>query len=277
MFARAIHFLSPRASKPFNALNCGAVPVDLMENELFGHESGAFTGATKSSVGLLRQTDGGSLFLDEVDCLPLLAQVKLLRFLQEKEFRPLGAPKPCRCDVRVIAASNEKLDEAVRCRRFREDLYFRLNVMWLTLPPLRERSEDIPLLARHFVAKYSAAFKAPAKSLSVAAMQKLMLYEWRGNIRELENVVERSVALSLQTVLGPEDIELPIDVTVGQSESFQALKAQTISGFERGYIQNLLRAHNGNVSRAAQAVHNGRLRKQCGAGGLEVEFPPILV
>lgn len=258
MFARAIHFLSGRSSKPFSPVNCGAIPLDLVENELFGHEPGAFTGANNSSVGLLRQTDGGSLFLDEIDCLPLLAQVKLLRFLQEREFRPLGASKPSRADVRIITASNANLEQAVKENRFRQDLYFRLNVIVLRLPPLRERKEDIPLLAQHFVGKYASAFDAPAKGLTNAAMQKLMLYDWPGNIRELENVIERSVVLSHQTLLDTEDIELFTDVVFKPDESFRSLKAKAIAQFERGYIQDLLRAHRGNITRAARAAGKHR-------------------
>ncbi|MBI4660152.1 MAG: sigma-54-dependent Fis family transcriptional regulator [Verrucomicrobia bacterium] len=258
MFARAIHFLSPRSAKSFNPLNCGAIPVDLVENELFGHQTGAFTGANTSSAGLLRQTDGGTLFLDEVDCLPLFSQVKLLRFLQEKEFRPLGATKPSRADVRVIAASNANLEDAVRNGSFRRDLYYRLNVIGLVLPPLRERKEDIPALARHFVAKHAAAFKAPARELTAVAVQKLMLYDWPGNVRELENVIARSVVLNSRTVLGPVDIELPTAVAVEPDESFQTLKTKLIARFERGYIQDLLRVHNGNITRAAQAAGKHR-------------------
>jgi two-component system, NtrC family, response regulator GlrR len=253
MFARAIHFLSPRSPKSFSPLNCGAIPVDLVENELFGHEPGAFTGANSSSAGLLRENDGGSLFLDEIDCLPLMAQVKLLRFLQEKEFRPLGAHKACRADVRVIAASNANLEQAVKEKRFRQDLFYRLNVIGLALPPLRERKDDIPMLARHFVAKYGAAFDAPARDLTQDAAQKLMLYDWPGNVRELENVIERSVVFSRQRVLRMEDIELPNRVAVEPGKSFQALKAQAIARFECEYIRDLLRAHNGNITRAARA------------------------
>ena len=268
MFARAIHFLSPRSGKTFSAVTCGAIPVDLVENELFGHESGAYTSANSSSPGLLRATDGGSLFLDEIDSLPLLAQSKLLRFLQEKEFRPLGAQKPYRVDVRVIAATNANLQEAVRNGRFREDLYFRLNVITLALPPLRERKEDIPLLARHFVAKYASAFEAPARHLSAAALQKLMLYDWPGNVRELENVIESGVVFCAQAVLRPEDVNLPISVAA-QGESFRTLKAKLIAQFERGYLQDLLRANHGNITRAAVAAGKHRrafwemMRKHC--------------
>lgn len=258
MFARAIHFLSTRAAKPFSPLNCGAIPVDLVENELFGHETGAFTGANGPATGLLHQTDGGSLFLDEVDCLPLLAQVKLLRFLQEKEFRPLGAQKPHHVDVRVIAASNSNLEDAVKQGRFRSDLYFRLNVIGLQLPPLRQRKDDIPLLAQHFVRKYAADFDGPARHLSAAAVQKLMLYDWPGNVRELENVVARSVALSHQPLLGPDDIALAVPTTLDSDESFQSLKARMIAHFECGYIQALLRTHDGNITKAARAAGKHR-------------------
>jgi two-component system response regulator GlrR len=258
MVARAIHHLSPRSAKPFVAVNCGGIPVDLVENELFGHESGAFTGANSSSVGLVEKADGGSLFLDEIDCLPLLAQAKLLRFLQEKEIRPLGANKTCRVDVRVIAASNANLEEAVLKGRLRQDLFFRLNVILMALPPLRERKADIPLLARHFLAKYASAFGAGARDLSRTALQKLELYDWPGNIRELENVIERSVVLCPQTVLGPQDIQLGHAVRIGEGDLFQARKAKVIAQFERAYLHDLLREHHGNISRAATAAGKNR-------------------
>jgi DNA-binding NtrC family response regulator len=163
MFARAIHHLSPRAEGCFVPVNCGAMPVDLVENELFGHESGAFTSASSAQLGLIHAADGGTLFLDEIDGLPMLAQVKLLRFLQEKEFRPLGSRKACKADVRVVAASNISLDEAAGSGRFRRDLYYRLNVVQIALPPLRRRTEDIPLLARYFLAKYCEEYARPPK------------------------------------------------------------------------------------------------------------------
>jgi len=258
MFARAIHYLSPRSTKPFSPLNCGAIPIELVENELFGHEAGAFTSATTSSAGLLRESDGGTLFLDEIDCLPLLAQVKLLRFLQEREFRPLGARKPCRVDVRIIAASNANLEEAVKKGRLREDLYYRLNVVGLALPPLRERKDDIPLLARHFLARYAAAFHGAAQDLSSSALRKLMLYEWPGNVRELENVIERTVVLSSNALIQAEDIKLANVAPARPDESFRALKARTIAQFERSYVQDVLRANDGNVSKAARAAGKHR-------------------
>jgi DNA-binding NtrC family response regulator len=258
MFARAVHFLSPRASRPFVPVNCGALPAELFENELFGHEAGAFTGANAPSVGLLQAADGGSLFLDEVDSLPLLAQAKLLRFLQDKEFRRLGANKTCRADVRVIAASNANIEDAVRKGRFRDDLFFRLNVIAVTLPPLRERKEDIPPLARHFVAKYARAFDTPAQTIGTPALQKLQFYDWPGNIRELENVIERSLVLCSETVLGPEHIQLRHSLQIGIGESFQSLKAKMVSQFERAYLGDILREHGGNISKAAAAAGKDR-------------------
>src|SRR5215813_11685330 len=156
LYARAIHYCSPRAARPFVPVNCGAIPVELIENELFGHQRGAFTGATSLQKGLIEEATGGTLFLDEIDCLPALAQVKLLRFLQEKEYRPLGSTKLRRADVRIIAASNVNLEEALASGKLRQDLYYRLNILSLTLAPLRERRDDIPLLARHFARKYTS-------------------------------------------------------------------------------------------------------------------------
>jgi DNA-binding NtrC family response regulator len=252
--ARAIHYLSPRASKPFVPVNCGAIPIDLMENELFGHEREAFTGAATSRLGLIHEADGGTLFMDEIDCLPLLAQVKLLRFLQDKEYRPLGSMKMRQTDVRVMAATNVDLEDAVSKGRMRQDLYYRLNVIPLVLPPLRERREDIPLLVRHFLAKYADEFDKQIPDLSQDALQMLLVYEWPGNIRELEHVIERAVVLCEQGVIGTEDICLPRAQTRAAAASFREMKAGMIAQFEKTYINGLLRAHDGNVSRAARAA-----------------------
>src|SRR5246127_2654480 len=178
VFARAIHYCSQRSGKPFIPVNCGAIPVDLLENEFFGHESGAFTSANSPRRGILKEADGGTLFMDEVDCLPPFAQVKLLRFLQDGQFRPLGSVSTCSADVRVIAASNANLKEILDSGRLRKDLYYRLNVVSMHLPPLREREADIVLLARYFLAKYSNKFKAPAHDFSAAALQKLLCHPW---------------------------------------------------------------------------------------------------
>jgi two-component system, NtrC family, response regulator GlrR len=258
MFARAIHYLSPRSDRPFIPVDCGAIPLDLVENELFGHEAGAFTGANSSTLGVVYDSDGGTLFLDEIDSLPLQSQVKLLRFLQGKEYRPLGSRKVCKADTRVIAASNTEFQSAMRSGRFRADLYYRLNVVSLCLPPLRRRKEDIPLLARHFVAKFSLECRLPPKALSPAVIHKLLSYEWPGNIRELENVVSRAVILSERPVIGCEDIQLPSQSPETGPASFKFLKAKAIAEFETSYIRQLLAENDGNITRAANAAKKHR-------------------
>jgi DNA-binding NtrC family response regulator len=192
LYARAIHYLSPRSGKPFVPVNCGAIPTELVENELFGHEREAFTGALTSRVGLIHEADGGTLFLDEVDCLPLLAQSKLLRFLQDREYRPLGGLKMRQASVRIIAATNADLDAAVEQGTVRRDLYYRLNTISLLLPPLRERRDDIPLLATHFMDRFAAEFNRSISGFSLEAMAMLLEYHWPGNVRELEHIVERA-------------------------------------------------------------------------------------
>ncbi|HSB09205.1 MAG TPA: sigma-54 dependent transcriptional regulator, partial [Blastocatellia bacterium] len=252
--ARSIHYLSPRASKPFVPVNCAAIPVELVENELFGHEREAFTGASSFRPGLINEADGGTLFMDEIDCMSLVAQVKLLRFLQEKEYRPLGSMRMRQADVRVMAATNIDLEEAVRTGKLRRDLYYRLNVIPLVLPPLRERLEDIPLLARHFLAKYSEEFNREMSGFSAAAMQMLLLYEWPGNVRELEHIIERATVMCERQMIGPDDIGLPTGKATAPDASFQEMKAAMIAQFERKYISGLLRVHEGNISKAARAA-----------------------
>lgn len=261
MVARAIHYLSPRAAKPFVPLNCGAIPVELLENELFGHEHGAFTGAGGSRIGLIQEADKGTLFLDEVDSLPALAQVKLLRFLQEKEYRPLGSTKTRKGDVRIIAASNANLEQAVTSGTLRRDLFYRLNVVPIVLPPLRDRSIDIPLLARHFLAVHAARLNSPAESFSPEAEEKLLHYTWPGNVRELEHVVERIVVLSNHRVIHADQILLPGEKDrsdVPTRLSFRQAKANAVAAFETKYIQDLLVLHKGNISRAALAAQKER-------------------
>ena len=256
--ARAIHYLSPRAGKPFVPMNCGAVPVDLVENELFGHERGAFTGAVTSQPGLIVEADGGTLLVDEVDCLPLLAQVKLLRFLQEKEYRPLGSSKTRRANVRVLTATNSSLEDAVRGGRLREDLYFRLNVIPLRLPPLRDRPEDIPLLADHFLAKYCSELGKELNGFAPAAMHALVAYTWPGNVRELEHVVERAAVLALGDTIEQDDIVVSGLEHGPRKESLQEAKARVVARFEKAYIQGLLAAYKGNITRAAEAAKKNR-------------------
>jgi two-component system response regulator GlrR len=258
LFARAVHYLSRRAGKPFVPVNCGATPADLLENEFFGHESGAFTSAGTRRGGVIQEADGGTLFLDEVDCLPPFAQVKLLRFLQDGRFRPLGAGREIAADVRIVAASNADLADAQASGRFRKDLYYRLNVIPLTLPPLRERPEDIPLLACHFAAKYAGKGAPVGRSLSRAALQKLLGHDWPGNVRELENAIERAVALAEQPLVGPADIVLGGPGEPAAEPGFQARKAHVVQQFEREYLQALLRAHEGNITKAAESAHKDR-------------------
>ena len=257
MVARAIHYLSPRAGKPFVPVNCGAIPVELLENELFGHKSGAFTGAAGARDGLIREAEHGTIFLDEINCLPLLAQVKLLRFLQNKEYRPLGSTRVLTGDVRIIAASNANLETEVAAGTLRRDLYYRLNVVPIVLPPLRARSQDIILLARHFLAQYAAKANSPASSFSAAAERKLLLYDWPGNVRELEHVIERVVILCTEEIIQEDDIILPGQVYVTRM-SFQELKANVISQFESNYLQNVLTACRGNITKAAQVAQKER-------------------
>ena len=256
--ARAIHRFSPRASKPFVAVNCGAIPVELAENELFGHIPGAFTGADSPQPGLIREANYGTLFFDEIDSLPLLVQVKLLRFLQEKEYKELGSAKVHRADVRVIAATNSEIEEVVKEGKFRKDLFYRLSVIPFILPPLRERKEDIPLLARHFLAKYSSHFGKQITDFTPEAMRTLLLYQWPGNVRELENVIERAAVFSGQPVIHHTDIRLPHSESSAYLESFKVAKAKVIEQFERSYIEGILLTYQGNVSRAAKAAEKNR-------------------
>ena len=208
MIARAIHHHSPRADRPFVKINCTAIPENLMESELFGYEKGAFTGANVSKPGKFEQADTGTVFLDEIGDVPPAIQVKLLRILQEREFERLGSNKTKHIDVRVLAATNVDLRAALEQGTFREDLYYRLNVLPIDIPPLRERKEDIPFLAEHFVKKLASDVDGRINSITEAAIQKLMTYHWPGNVRELENVIERSMVLSPGPVLEAEDIKM---------------------------------------------------------------------
>lgn len=254
--ARAIHYLSARSRRPFMPINCGAIPVDLVENELFGHEKGAYTGAADTRTGLIDEAEGGTVFLDEIDCLPVAAQVKLLRFLQEKEYRPLGSKKMKKADVRVLSAMNTDPQEAIATGRLRQDLYYRLNVIPFMIPPLRERREDISLLARHFLLKYSVQFDKPMTDFSEEAMQTLQLHDWPGNVRELEHHVERAVVLCEGRVIQATDIVVP--TVDADSESFRDEKAKMTAAFERTFIERLLLAHHGNISKAARAAQKNR-------------------
>jgi DNA-binding NtrC family response regulator len=256
--ARAIHYLSPRASQSFLPVNCGAIPAELIENELFGHVSGAFTGAKTTRSGLIDEANGGTLFLDEVDCLPLMAQVKFLRFLQEKEYRPLGATRTHKADVRVIAATNINCEDAVREGKLRQDLYYRLNVIQLTLPSLRDRREDIPLLAHHFLNKYALEYNKQVTGFSPDAIRKLILYDWPGNVRELEHVIMRAIVLSTKPIICAAGIAISDSETLPLPESFQEAKNRMVDQFEKTYIKGLLLSNHCNISRSAKAAQKNR-------------------
>ena len=259
IFARAVHYLSPRTSRPLVAVNCGAIPTELMESELFGCVRGAYTSANVARNGLVREAEGGTLFLDEVDALPLGAQTKLLRFLQEKEYRPVGSSTNCRADVRVIAASNHQLAVMVERGTFRSDLYFRLNVLNFTLPPLRERRDDIPELARHFIEHDCHARRRPVPSLTAQALRKLAFYDWPGNVRELHNVIERAVLFCQGAFIGADDLQMPVDTPADDNvESFRVAKARTVEAFEKSYIERLLILNAGNITRAALDAKKNR-------------------
>lgn len=253
MFARAIHRLSKRAEKNFVPVNCGAIPIELVENELFGHEAGAFTGAQCRSDGLIQKAEGGTLFLDEIDSLPLLAQVKLLRVLQDKEVTRLGAGKMRKVDIRVIAATNADLQQAVQTKQFRQDLYYRLNVISLKLPALRERGEDIALLAGHFLAKHADG--EDVKELTPAALQKLLRYSWPGNVRELENIICQAIFLTKDGQIGSDDLQITVsDSPTNWGGSFRVAKAMAVEAFERAYLTDILGLHGGNISHAARSA-----------------------
>jgi DNA-binding NtrC family response regulator len=260
LFARALHYLSHRAAGPFIPVNCGAIPVDLVENELYGHERSAYTSASSAEPGLISEAEGGTLFLDEVDSLPLLAQVKLLRFLEEKEYRRLGSTQVLKADTRVIAACNVDLEQRVEAGEFRHDLYYRLNIVPFALPPLRSRREDIPRLARHFLTKYADEHGKPIQDFSTEAMQLLMGYDWPGNIRELENLIHRAIVLADSTSdsLDASAIAPPNRGRGPHQESFQKAKQRVVDEFERCYVQGMLSACGGNISRAARVAQKDR-------------------
>ncbi|MFQ5542883.1 MAG: sigma-54 interaction domain-containing protein [Nitrospiria bacterium] len=260
LFARAIHMEGPRREMPFVPVNCGAIPDHLFENEFFGHEKGAFTDAATAENGFLVEAEGGTLFLDEVDALSLSAQVKLLRFLQDQEYRPLGGGATRTANVRIIAATNKNLQWEVKAKRFREDMYYRLNPLSLTLPPLRDRLEDIPVLAEHFLNKFKNRYSLKPHLLSSCAIQKLMAYDWPGNIRELEGTIHRSYVLSSAPIIRPENIDLPFVYveTPSLNISFREAKTQAIEQFERRYLVNLLAENNGNITLSAKNAGKDR-------------------
>ncbi len=249
LIARTIHYFSRRAAKPFVPVNCGALPETLLESELFGYKRGAFTDAHSDTRGLVEEASSGTLFLDEVGEISPKVQVKLLRFLQEKEVKPLGSTKMIRVDVRIISATNRDLRQAIQDGVFREDLFYRLNIVPLLIPPLRERKEDIPLLANHFLRKFTTEYGKQVKEISPLALQRLVGHDWPGNIRELENKIQQCVVVATKDVIRPEDVDLP-----GELRSFKEEKQQTVAEFERNYVTKMLTLNAGNITQAAKAA-----------------------
>jgi DNA-binding NtrC family response regulator len=251
LIAQAVHHNSARRNHRFVAVNCGALPENILESELFGYRKGAFTGATENRKGLLEAANGGTLFLDEVGNLSLNTQKSLLRFLQEQEFRRLGDTTPTKVNVRIISATNSDLAAEVAEGTFREDLFYRLNVINLHLPPLRERKEDIPLLAAHFIRKQNAKFGTDFSGLTPEAMEALRLYDWPGNIRQLCNVIEAAMTISSGNYIGLPVLTQLIETNRSGQIVNQADYSSALSDFETDYLTRLLRKHGGNVEEAA--------------------------
>ncbi len=269
LVARALHYSSARAVGPFIPVNCGALPDDLLENELFGHERGAFTGARDKSAGLVEQAEGGTLLLDEVGTLSAKGQCALLRFLQSQEFKRLGAESVRQADVRVLAATNANLHEMVAKGEFREDLLYRLDILSVTLPPLRERGTDIETLAEYFVQRYCGEYSISTKLLGVSARHWLYRYAWPGNVRELENTLHRAVLLSSGNSIqlgdlcaGASHSKQPAMSSGNDDLNFQQAKAEVIENFERRYLKTLMERSHGNVSEAARLA--GKERRALG-------------
>src|SRR3989475_919312 len=255
LIARAIHEKSRRASGPFIKINSTAIPESLLESELFGYEKGAFTGATNSKPGKFELADKGTLFLDEIGDVPAPIQVKLLRVLQDREFERLGGTKTLKVDVRLVAATNKDLRAALEQGTFREDLYYRLNVVAIDIPPLREHKEDIPALAKFFLERYTRESGKPITGIAPEAIKRMMEYHWPGNARELQNIIERGVTLSAGTTLGLDDIHLDDSATrAGSSAAHVLPPGMTLEQWEEEAIRGALRSANGNKSQAARAL-----------------------
>ena len=256
LVARAIHSNSDRAKKPFLAINCGAIPENLVESELFGHKKGAFTGAESDKEGIFVAANGGTVFLDEVAEIPLNLQVNLLRVLQEREVKPVGANQVVSFDTRIIAATNKDLEQEIEAGDFRDDLYYRLNVVEIPLPPLQQRRGDIPLLAHHFLQKYNKELKRNLKGIASEAMGAMMAYKWKGQVRELENVIERAVLLSDGNYLSLEDLPGSLrEVSGDENFEMDSNKLdEAIQTFEKHHIQSVLKRTDGNKSEAARLM-----------------------
>lgn len=258
LVAKAIHFNSDRSNHPFIPVNCGAIPENLLESELFGHTKGSFTNAVRTKKGLFEEADGGTMFLDEIGELPFQLQVKLLRVLQDGEIRRIGDPKPSIIDVRIIAATIKDLDKEVRENKFRDDLFYRLNVLQIKIPPLKDRREDIPILVDHFIQKYSRELNNPIEGINPEALNCLLNYSWKGNVRELENVIERAIVLTDSNQIQVEN--LPVEVQNPREESRVSLLNDELSikkasrYLEKDLIKKALHKTNGNHTHAAKLL-----------------------
>lgn len=248
LVAKNLHLAGPRRDGPFIAINCAAIPETLLESELFGYKKGAFTGAYQNKTGFLVQAQGGTFFFDEISEMSFNMQAKLLRVLEEKTITPLGGSKPVKLDIRILAASNKNLESEVKNRRFRQDLFYRIYVIVINLPPLRDRKEDIPLLAKHFLNKYLTLTNKTISGFSPSAIQKLLRHHWPGNVRELENTVEAAVALATEDVIGDEMILQTHQIAEKGLKSLKEAKQE----FERDYLIQLIEFARGNVTRAAK-------------------------
>jgi two-component system nitrogen regulation response regulator NtrX len=284
LVARAIHRASKRASGPFVEVNCAAIPQELVESELFGHEKGSFTGATGMKRGKFEIADGGTIFLDEIADMSLAMQAKVLRVLEGQEFQRVGGTKTLKADMRVVAASNKNLADEIKKGSFREDLYYRLNVLPLEVPPLRERSDDIPLLVRYFLQEFSIEYGQKPKTIDDNALERFIQYQWPGNVRELRNIIERLIIMVPGPCLGVQDVPLPFGNAQPEERSishasnakaqlkFSKLK-DARAEFEREFITQKLMEHGGNVSKTADAigVERSNLHRKIKAYGIEVD------
>lgn len=260
LVAQSLHDSGRRASGPFVPVDCGAIPESLLESELFGYERGAFTGADRQRTGLLETANGGTFFLDEIGDLPLVLQAKLLRVLQERRLRRVGGNTEVEVDVRIVAATSLNLDQMVQQKKFREDLFYRINVVRIDLPPLRERGDDLGLLTEHFALRCSRELERPVPAITPAAYSLLRRYHWPGNIRELQNIIRRAIALSDDDMISPDDLPVSLVAAVDaengeQARGFFEIRAEYLARFEHEYLASLLRRHNGNVKESAREAH----------------------
>ncbi len=256
LVAKAIHYNSLRKDKIFLPINCGAISENLIESELFGHKKGSFTGAVSDKDGLFKVADGGTLFLDEIGDLPLNLQVKLLRAIEDREFMPVGSTKSVKTDVRIIAATNQDIYEKAKVGEFREDLYYRLNVVEIKLPSLNERRDDIPLLVKHFVEKYCNEMGKPVLGVNNESMKKLMNYDWRGGVRELENKIERAIIFSTGDKIEVTDLDEGDESSVSLNNMPESIKEATLI-FEREHIKRIIEKYDNNKEEAAKALEIG--------------------